>query len=191
MRWQRLPIAILATSALVAACGGSEPDLTAATIPTDAPTTSVHIHEDGEVHVHTGETADGEHMDHDMGDMSGDHSGHDHSATREIAVDLPVPTIAVEVLTDPMDGWNLHVAVENFRLAPENVSTDHVDGEGHMHLYIDGVKITRLFGPWYHLGQLEPGEREIRVELSSNDHSAMTYEGDIIDDTVTVNVPAS
>ncbi|WP_419945984.1 hypothetical protein [Candidatus Poriferisodalis sp.] len=53
------------------------------------------------------------------------------------------------------------------------------------------MKITRLFGPWYHLGQLEPGAREIRVELSANDHSAMTHEGDIIDDTVTVTVPAS
>ena len=85
IRWRRLLVAALAVVALVTACGGSEPDLTAATIPDDASATSVHIHEDGGVHVHTGvERSDdlpgtGE-MNHDMGDMSaGDDAAHDHA----------------------------------------------------------------------------------------------------------------
>ncbi len=204
MRWHKLSSALVVAAVVVAGCGDADPDLTAATVPAGAPATSVHIHEDGEVYVHTAdEKSDHEdheghdtdhdgHTDHEMGAMSaGTHEGHDHSATREAADGLPVPAISVEVLADPMSGWNLRTVVENFRLAPENVSTDHVDGEGHMHLYIDGVKISRLYGMWYHLGQLEPGEREIRVELSANDHAAMTYEGNIIDDTVIVTVPAS
>ena len=127
---------------------------------------------------------------HDEDAAAGDHD-HDHSEATEVSADLPTPTIAVAVHEDPMSGWNLEVTVGDFTLAPESVSTDHVDGEGHLHLYIDGEKITRLYGPWYFLGDLEPGEHEIRVELSSNDHSALAKDGVIIDDTVTITVPGA
>ncbi|MDE0496876.1 MAG: hypothetical protein OXH86_05950 [Acidimicrobiaceae bacterium] len=197
MRWRRLLVAALAVVALVTACGGSEPDLTAATIPDDASAASVHIQEDGEVHVHTGDEAsddlpgNGE-MNHDMGDMSAaEDAAHDHAATREVAAGSAVPTVALEVTPDPASGWNVQIALGNFRLAPERASTDHVEGEGHMHMYIDGAKVNRLYGLWYHLGHLEPGEREIRVELSANDHATLTHNGEPIDATVIVTVPAS
>ena len=48
-------------------------------------------------------------------------------------------------------------------LTPPCDGTEHVDGEGHTHLYIDGEKITRVYSNWYYLGKLEPGEHTIRV----------------------------
>ncbi len=183
MRWRRLLVPAMATAALVSACGGSEPDLTAATIPTDAPATSVHIHDDGEIHIHDEESSGGSLDDPD--------AGHDHSTTREVAADGPAPMVALEVTADPSSGWNVQISLENFRLAPERASTEHIEGEGHLHLYVDGVKINRLYGLWYHLSGLEPGEREVRVELSANDHATLTHNGAPIDNTVTVTVPAS
>ena len=114
--------------------------------------------------------------------------GHMHG-TFDVPADATVPTLAVEVLEDPKQGWNLHVTTTGFDLVPERASTAAVMGEGHMHLYVDGEKLTRLYTEWYYLGDLEPGERTIRVELSANDHRAYASDGEIIDQTVTVTVP--
>lgn len=113
---------------------------------------------------------------------------HSHAAVEDVTY-TPVPSLSIEVLEDPMSGWNLHASVENFRLAPEHVSTDPVDGEGHMHLYIDGEKITRLYGEWYALGTLSPGEHQVRVELSANDHATLGVDGVAISESVMVTVP--
>ena len=113
-------------------------------------------------------------------------SQHDHGSSVEVADGEPVPTIAIEVTEDPVEGWNLQVLTTDFEIVPENVSTAHIDGQGHMHLYIDGEKVSRLYGEWHHIGPLAPGEHEVRVELSANDHSAMAVDGEIIDTTAVV-----
>ena len=124
-----------------------------------------------------------------MGDDDGDMHG--HGDVLDVAEGLPIPTVAIEVLEDPMSGWNLRVETTDFEIVPEHVSMEHVDGEGHMHLYINDEKITRLYSSWYHLGVLEPGEHEVRVDLSSNNHASMAVSGDIIDAVATVIVPGS
>ena len=120
----------------------------------------------------------------DMASENGRH--HEHGSSVEVAEGVPVPTIAIEVSEDPVEGWNLRVLTTDFEIVPENVSTAHVDGEGHMHLYIDGEKVSRLYGEWHHIGPLAPGEHEVRVELSANDHSTMAVDGDIIDATAVI-----
>ena len=173
-RW--LIAATLTAAILMTACGG-EPDLTAATVPSAAPPTSVHIHEDGELHLHDVETpADAQ-------------TSHDHSEVRDVAEGQPVPALSLEVIEDPKSGWNLHIGLENFRLAPERASTGHVDGEGHMHLYIDGMKISRLYGLWHHIDHLKPGTHEIRIDLSANDHTTMAIAGEPIAVSATIVAP--
>ena len=111
---------------------------------------------------------------------------HDHDGSVEVAEGVPVPAIAIDISEDPVEGWNLRIVTTDFRIVPENVSTAHIDGEGHMHLYVDGEKVSRLYGEWHHIGALAPGEHEVRVELSANDHSAMAVDGDIIDATAVI-----
>ena len=119
-----------------------------------------------------------------MDEMAGDgdhHGAGDHGSSQELAAGVPVPSIAIEVAADAVEGWNLRIRTTDFRIVPENVSTTHVDGEGHMHLYVDGEKLSRIYGEWHHIGALQPGEHEVRVELSSNNHSALAADGSIID----------
>ena len=120
----------------------------------------------------------------DTAAANGEH--HDHGGVVEVAEGVPVPTIAIDISEDPVEGWNLRVLTTDFRIVPENVSTAHIDGEGHMHIYIDGEKVSRLYGEWHHLGPLSPGEHEVRVELSANDHSAMAVDGEVIDATAVI-----
>ena len=112
--------------------------------------------------------------------------GHDHSTAHELAAGVPVPTISIEVTEDPVEGWNLRIRTTDFEIVPENVSTDHVDGEGHMHLYVDGEKVSRIYGEWHHITGLQPGSHDVRVELSSNNHSALSIDGEIIDATAKI-----
>ena len=118
-----------------------------------------------------------------MGEGHENSGHHGHGTPLELAEGVPVPSIAIEVTEDPVEGWNLRVRTTDFNIVPENASTTHIDGQGHMHLYIDGEKVSRIYGEWHHIGPLEPGEHEVRVELSSNNHSALAVGGEIIDAT--------
>lgn len=119
-----------------------------------------------------------------------DHQQHDmtfHAHTPHEAED-PIPTVALKVIKDPKAGYNAEIITTNFTFKPESASQDYVAGEGHAHIYVDGVKLNRVYGNWYYLGELAKGERQITVSLSGNDHSELTHRGQPIASTVTLMV---
>ncbi|MBR8827459.1 MAG: hypothetical protein DSM107014_06055 [Gomphosphaeria aponina SAG 52.96 = DSM 107014] len=110
------------------------------------------------------------------------HEGEQHEhATIEITAGQPVPTVDLIVHEDAVKGWNLEVQVTNFQFAPENVNQTSTPTEGHAHLYINGEKITRIYGNWYYLGELAPGQNEITVSLNANGHESLMYNGQMIE----------
>ena len=181
---RKLLPATLALILLAAACGGSDPsdDTPASSSDPAAPPTH-ELLEESDSHDTAG-------MDDTAGEVEGGDSGHHgdsgHGGVQEAAEGALVPTIEIDIAEDPLEGWNLRIHTTNFRIVPENVSTTHVDGEGHIHLYINGVKISRIYGEWHHIGVLEPGEHNVRVELSSNNHSTLVVDGDPVDATATI-----
>ena len=87
------------------------------------------------------------------------------------------PVVDLQLIPLAGGGYNLRVQTLNFIFTPQNIDTDPIPGEGHAHLYVDGVKIARLYGEWYHLGAL-PAEAEVlTVSLYANDHSPFTVDG--------------
>lgn len=103
--------------------------------------------------------------------------------------DATAPSVSLRVARDASSGWNLQLDLANFEFAPERASMEYRVGEGHAHLYVNGTKLTRLYGPWYHLPDLEPGVHQLRVELSGNDHSTLWHRGAPIDSSVTIEQP--
>jgi hypothetical protein len=97
----------------------------------------------------------------------------------------------IAVTKDPMAGFNLHVKTRGFRWTPNHASTVHRSGEGHAHLFIDGKKVTRLYGSTYYLGTLASGKHVLRVTLNGNDHGDYVRGGKPIAATATVTVPAA
>lgn len=138
---------------------------------------------------HSDDHSDGDHSDGDH--SNGDHGDgdHHHGEPLEVAADLPTPSLTLEAFEDPKSGWNIHAVPTNHTIAAMSASTPHVDGEGHMHLYVDGERVGRIYNEWVHLGALSPGEHEIRVELSANSHAPLAIDGVIIDQTVTITQP--
>lgn len=103
---------------------------------------------------------------------TGHGGGHNHAAMVPIvlAEDSKAPTLSAEVIKDPASGWNLKIDTTNFRFAPANASKDHIVGEGHAHVYLNGAKVARVYGGWFHIDHLPEGDVMIEVALTSNDH---------------------
>ncbi len=162
----RLLAAVLTLAVVASACGDSD-DSSSGSAPAVAEPVAAEP---------TGSHDHGEH--------------HSHDTPIEVGEGLAVPAVTIRVQEDPASGWNLRADVSNFEIVPENASTAHIDGQGHMHLYINGEKVSRLYGPWHHIDSLSPGDNLIRVELSANDHSPLAVNGRIIDDSAVVTVAA-
>lgn len=121
---------------------------------------------------------------HGSGAASDD--GHEHGGTVETS------GMAVEVTAevDPIDGINVHIIPTGFLFAPERVNQTDVDGEGHAHVYVDGEKVGRAYGEWFHLKGVAPGNREIRVTLQTNGHNEYVVDGQPVQAVTTISVPA-
>ena len=183
----RLLAVLLSLSLIAAACGddasseaedAGSADMSADGHASDADTS----HDDDHDH---------DHDDHDEASADDDH-GHDHAHDHE-GVEFEgadAPSLAVDVTADPAGGINVFVTAANFRVAPEAASTDHVEGEGHFHLYIDGEKVLRFYNDAVYFSGVTEGEIEVMVELSANDHSTYTLGGEPITATAVFTVPA-
>lgn len=123
-----------------------------------------------------------------------DHSAHgtpghgaaDHGEVLSLAPSPTAPTLSIMVSADPMSGHNLHIGTENFTFSPRNASLGHVDGEGHAHVYINGVKLGRFYGAWVHLDNLPDGEVTVAVTLNANDHRALAVGDSLLRETLTI-----
>jgi copper(I)-binding protein len=154
-------------------------------------------HQDGDGHAHqhghgkTHQDGDGHAHQHGHGKAHQHGQGHGHHQILDLPADDDAPSLSLAAEPDAAGGWNLHVMTENFRFAPENVNSDHQAGEGHAHLYVDGKKVARLYGPWYHLGKLMPGRHELKVTLNANDHRPLAVDGAPLAAVVTVEAKAT
>ncbi len=122
------------------------------------------------------------------------HAGHDHSSpaahTHEETLESEVPvSVSIDAEVGTNGGVAVSVSADNWRWAPESVDGDREPGAGHAHIYVDGVKIGRVYGPGYDLVGLEPGERHIRVTLNSNDHKQLAVNGEPVEASAMVTIP--
>jgi hypothetical protein len=146
--------------------GNNAVDTTEDTAMTETDNSDSHSHADD---------SGSDHMDMHMHDMY------------EVGEGQAAPVlINMEVSKDNKSGWNLYFDIENFTFAPKNASGEHVDGEGHAHLYIDGTKITRLYSTSYYIGELTEGEHTVTVTLNTNDHKDYAVNGQTIQASKTI-----
>ena len=113
---------------------------------------------------------------------------HGAGAPQLIASETPI-SVAITAEPDANGGVNVRIVTEGFRFAPDLVDQAHTSGAGHAHIYVDGVKLGRVFEEQYYIPELAPGDHEIRVSLNTNDHSELAFNGKKAESTVTVTIP--
>ncbi|NVJ49398.1 MAG: hypothetical protein HWE11_03360 [Gammaproteobacteria bacterium] len=127
-------------------------------------------------------------MDHSMhGSMAG--MVHDHQPIAIPETSL-VPQIALTLHRDNMDGYNLHIKLNNFNIAPPEFQADVGKViDGHAHLYINGEKIQRVYGRYLHLPNrlFKPGVNMIMVSLNAHNHDVWTFDNKQVLASVAIN----
>lgn len=83
----------------------------------------------------------------------------------------PAPHIELEA-SKIETGWTIDILSDDFEFTPELADGPHVPGTGHGHIYVNGLKLGRLYSASTSIGHLPVGQHEIRVTLSTNDHRA-------------------
>lgn len=126
--------------------------------------------------------------DHGSGHQMGaaDHAGHD--TPLELA-EGTAPEVKIMVMPDPVSGYNLHLMTDRFAFAPRAAGLAHKHGEGHAHVYVNGTKLSRLYGEWMHIASLPSGKVEVEVTLNANDHRMLTVGGQPVSAKTMVTVP--
>ena len=118
--------------------------------------------------------------------LSAPEQGSSHASHAET---VPAPEgmgVTIAVHADAADGFNVHIMPTGFTFSPERVNEAHVAGEGHAHIYLDGVKLGRVYGPYYHLTGVPAGEHEVRVTLNANSHEGYARDGEQLAATAVV-----
>ena len=113
--------------------------------------------------------------------------GEDHHAKTIEAP--PGMSVSVTAAPDDQSGANLSIATSGLTFAPDKVDQPHVPGEGHAHVYVDGVKLGRVFANDHYISDLDPGERTIRITLNANSHEQYAIGGHPVEATTTVVIP--
>ncbi|MEU9302744.1 hypothetical protein [Streptomyces sp. NPDC048269] len=118
-----------------------------------------------------------------------DGSGH---RLREVPAE-GAPEVRLTARPDSEDGWNLQLAVENFRFTPDSTGGAALPGAGHAHLELDGRKLARLYGPWFHLpaAQVPEGAHTLTVRLYADDHTAWAVSGKPVEGMMQLTAAAS
>ena len=110
------------------------------------------------------------------------HPGHKVEAT------APYPSINLEITKDSIDGYNLFIDLKNFKIEPSQVGLVNKTNTGHLHLFVNDIKIGRIYSNWFHI----PGryfnleENIIRVTLNSNLHESFAINGNQIESEIKV-----
>jgi hypothetical protein len=74
------------------------------------------------------------------------------------------------------DGHNVTITyrVDNLRISADHYGHQAVAGEGHLHVYVDGVQKAGLkTDAPVRLENLTPGKHTIKIDLQNNDHTAL------------------
>lgn len=128
---------------------------------------------------------------HPSDNVTGEEMAH---GTIEVLAGVRVPEMGVALFVDVMDGYNLQLEVRHFEIIPPikklMASASNAQLEGHAHLYVNGVKIQRVYGHYLHLpGKLfRSGINTITISLNDHTHATWTVKGIEIQATLTVNV---
>ena len=86
------------------------------------------------------------------------------ASSTPVPVGTPAPTVRLQLLRDPVDGWNLTLQTKNFAFAFDS-SKDPGSASGYAALYVDGNYRGRLYSDWANLPALVPGEHILSVML--------------------------
>ena len=94
------------------------------------------------------------------------------------------PGVGLSIQKDGLDGLDLYVVVENFIMGPPTKTWPRQKRvvQGHAQLYINGVKVSRIYSPWFHIksNYLSNNINDILVTLNDHNQKNWVLDGKVI-----------
>lgn len=115
-----------------------------------------------------------------------------HQEQRIVPYDAAVPQLGLELVADDSDGYNLRIIIRQFHLEPP-FDRDKPRAEpflrGHAHLYLNGTKLTRIYGSDIHLPArlFRAGINSLQLSINDHGHAVWAIEKEPIQATLLVN----
>ena len=96
---------------------------------------------------------------------------------------MPYPKIDIEVSRDKIEGYNLFFNLQNFKLSPDNIEIKNENNSGYLQLFINDIKISRIYSKWFHAPErfFNQKENTIKVKLFTNLHDELTIDNQPIE----------
>ncbi|WP_121062663.1 copper chaperone PCu(A)C [Chachezhania antarctica] len=112
-----------------------------------------------------------------VGDDGSDHMA--HMADAESADSPgPAPTLSMSAKARGESGpWDITLTTGNFAFVRVEDGTPDRSGEGHAHLYLNGLKLGRVYSDTASIGALLPGTYRVTVALNTNTHRPYMADG--------------
>lgn len=109
-----------------------------------------------------------------------DHSSHVSQVTMEQeALSNEEAEPASWTLKAAVNEQNIIMVDTNLKLSDERYNGPHVEGEGHIHLYVNGTLVGPIVAPdtfsVSEITTLNDGENTIKLVLATNDHNESIY----------------
>lgn len=129
------------------------------------------------------------HGSHQMAGADDTDEDNKMAGMHKVPADEPQPNLEISVSEDrDTGGWTVNVDTKNFQFAKELADGDHVAGTGHGHIYINGVKLGRVYENVTTIGALPKGSHVVRVTLNTNDHQTYMVAGKRVTATAAITV---
>ena len=107
-----------------------------------------------------------------------------HGRSRGVSV-TPSPKLSVSAPNGvSKSGFDIKLEVEDFSFVLAPNDAQHIPNEGHAHVYLNGLKLGRLYNSAFTLGAVPANEYELRVTLNSNDHRPYLTEGSAVQEVL-------
>ncbi len=125
----------------------------------------------------------------DEGVAKMDHSSHGGDAMFNLHDPASAPKIEMSVTPEADNKWAVEVTTDNFNFfEPKAEPLKHEDGQGHGHLYLNGLKLQRMYNGSTIIGALPVGKHTVSVTLNTNDHQAYAVHGKVVSASVDIEV---
>ena len=111
-----------------------------------------------------------------------------HHPGHKVEVTAPFPSVSLEIMKDSADGYNLYVDLINFNLSPTLVGKENQSNSGYLSLYVNDIKIARVYSQWFHIPQrfFYLKENFVKVTLNTNLNGEFTLDGETIQSVIKV-----
>jgi copper(I)-binding protein len=102
----------------------------------------------------------------------------------------PTPELELTWTTAPTaNGAEIKLNTQNFTFINVEDGTAHTSNQGHAHVYLNGLKLGRLYSDTYEIGALSVGIYTLSVALNSNDHRPYINDSGPVMDTLVFEIP--